>query len=138
MKPVMIRPASYAVSTTAVRVIMTEEETATILKKSEECIASECSLDEVDDLLAILKDTEMDLEDRLNKIKNMISHLKHINEKEERQTDEVRAFVKDMLRVFNTDKPLIFPTGFSGDVGKGAQTAYDVLPPKKWTDSKKN
>merc|ERR1711865_1087245 len=135
----MIRTASVeSISTTAVRVIMSEEETATIMKKSEECIASECSLDEVDDLLAILKDTEKDLEDRLTKIMNMISHLQHINEKEERRTDEVRAFVKDMLRVFSTDKPLIFPTGFSGDVGKGAQTAYDALPPKKWTDSKKN
>jgi hypothetical protein len=68
---------------------------------------------------------------------NMISHLQHINEKEERQTDEVRAFVKDMLRVFSTDKPLVFPTGFAGDIGKGSQTAYDVLPPKKWTNSKK-
>jgi hypothetical protein len=134
----MIRPACVeSISTTAVQVIMTEEETATILKKSEECIASECSLDEVGDLLAILKDTEKDLEDRLTKIMNMISHLQHIHEKEERQTDEVRAFVKDMLRVFSTDKPLVFPTGFAGDIGKGSQTAYDVLPPKKWTNSKK-
>jgi hypothetical protein len=29
--------------------------------------------------------------------------LQHINEKPERQTNEVRQFVKDMLRVFNTD-----------------------------------
>lgn len=25
--------------------------------------------------------------------------------------------------------------GWSGDVGKGAKTAFDVLPPKKWTPS---
>ena len=40
------------------------------------------------------------LEQRLSKVMNMIAHLQHVNEKEERQTDEVRAFVKDMLRVF--------------------------------------
>jgi DNA repair exonuclease SbcCD ATPase subunit len=82
---------------------MTEDETSTILQKSEECIASECSLDEVDDLLVTLKETEKELEDRLSKIMNMISHLQHINEKEERKTDEVREFVRDMLRVFSTD-----------------------------------
>merc|ERR1712124_243415 len=71
------------------------------------------------------------------KIMNTISHLQHINAKEERKTDEVRAFVKDMLRVFNTDKPLVFPTGCGGDVGKGAQTAYDALPPKKWVNPDK-
>ncbi|OEU15772.1 hypothetical protein FRACYDRAFT_269481 [Fragilariopsis cylindrus CCMP1102] len=137
MKPlVMIRPAIIA-STTAHSVIMSDEETASILKKSEECAASECSLDEVDDLVVTLKDTQKELEVRLEKIMNMISHLQHINEKEERKTDEVREFVKDMLRVFNTDKPMVFPQGYAGDVGKGSQTAYDVLPPKKWTNPDK-
>jgi hypothetical protein len=62
----------------------------------------------------------------------MIGHLQHINEKEERKTDEVRSFVRDMLRVFDTNKPMAFPTGFSGDVGDGPTTAYDALPPKPW------
>jgi hypothetical protein len=124
-------------STTAHSVIMSDEETAVILQKSEECVASECSLDEVDDLVVTLKDTQKELEVRLEKIMNMISHLQHINEKEERKTDEVREFVKDMLRVFNTDKPMVFPSGYSGDVGKGSRTAYDVLPPKKWTNPDK-
>jgi hypothetical protein len=137
MQPVMIRPTSVGSMTTTARNIMTEDETSTILQKSEECIASECSLDEVDDLLVTLKETEKELEDRLSKIMNMISHLQHINEKEERKTDEVREFVRDMLRVFSTDKPMVFPTGFSGDIGKGSQTAYDVLPPKKWTNPDK-
>ena len=26
------------------------------------------------------------------------------------------------------------PTGFSGDIGEGAKTAYDVLPPKPWKE----
>jgi len=134
-KPVMIRPTITA-STTA-HFIMTEDETAAVLKKSEECVESECSLDEVDDLVVTLKDTEKELRSRLENIENMIAHLQHINEKEERKTDEVREFVRDMLRVFNTDKPIVFPTGFSGDIGKGTQTAYDVLPPKKWTNPDK-
>ena len=124
-------------STTAQNVFLSEEETMAILNKSTECIESECSVDEVDELLSVLKDTEKELEGRISKIMNTISHLQRINAKEERKTDEVRAFVKDMLRVFNTDKPLVFPTGFGGDIGKGAQTAYDALPPKKWVNPDK-
>ena len=124
-------------SITAQNAFLSEEETMTVLNKSTECIESKCSIDEVDELLTVLKDTEKELEGRLQKIMNAISHLQHINDKEERKTDEVRAFVKDMLRVFNTDKPLVFPTGFGGDVGKGAQTAYDALPPKKWVNPEK-
>jgi len=108
-----------------------------VLNKSTECIESECSIDEVEELLVVLKDTEQELEGRISKIMNTISHLQSINAKAERETDEVRDFVKDMLRVFNTDKPLVFPTGYGGDKGKGAQTAYDALPPKKWTNPDK-
>jgi hypothetical protein len=136
MKPVVIRPTSVP-SVTSQKVFLSEEETMIVLNKSTECIESECSIDEVDELLTVLKDTEKELEGRIEKIMNTISHLQHINDKEERKTDEVRAFVKDMLRVFNTDKPLAFPTGFGGDVGKGARTAYDVLPPKKWVNPDK-
>jgi DNA repair exonuclease SbcCD ATPase subunit len=125
------------VTTTAQNVFLSEEETMAVISKSNECIESECSIDEVDELLAVLKDTEKELEGRIEKIMNTIAHLQHINGKKERETDEVRAFVKDMLRVFNTDKPTFFPTGFSGDVGKGAQTAYDALPPKKWVNPDK-
>lgn len=136
MRPAVVRPTAM-VSTTVQKAVLSEEETAVILNKSTECIESECSLDEVEELLTVLKQTEKDLEGRIQKIMNTISHLQHINEKEERKTDEVREFVKDMLRVFNTDKPLVFPTGYGGDVGKGGRTAYDVLPPKKWVNPDK-
>lgn len=63
----------------------------------------ECSIDEVSELLTVLKSTEQELEDRLEKIKKMVSDLDHINEKEERKTDEVRALVQDLLRVFYTE-----------------------------------
>ena len=125
-------------STTSHTAFLTDEETVAVLNKSTECIESECSLDEVDELLNVLKSTEKELECRIEEIMNTIAHLQHINEKEERKTDEVRAFVQDMLRVFNTDKPMVFPSGYAGDVGKGSRTAYDVLPPKKWVNPDKN
>mmetsp|Transcript_38131 Transcript_38131/g.92754 ORF Transcript_38131/g.92754 Transcript_38131/m.92754 type:complete len:158 (-) Transcript_38131:410-883(-) len=123
-----------ATTPTALHLIMSEEETETVLNHARECLDAECPIDEVDDLVNVLKTTESELQGRLEQVMNMISTLQHLNEKEERKTDEVRAFVSDMLRVFNTDKPMVFPTGFSGDVSHGKNTAYDVLPPKKWTN----
>mmetsp|Transcript_74173 Transcript_74173/g.214856 ORF Transcript_74173/g.214856 Transcript_74173/m.214856 type:complete len:84 (-) Transcript_74173:144-395(-) len=80
----------------------------------------------------MLKDTEHELESRLEKIMNMVSHLQHLNEKEERKTDEVREFVRDLLRVFAHGKDHL-SAGYSGDISKKTMTAYDVLSPKKWT-----
>jgi hypothetical protein len=83
--------------------MLSDAETESVLKQATDCAEGECSLDEVSELLYTLKDTEKELEDRLEKIMNMVSHLQHINEKEERKTDEVRAFVSDLLRVFGSD-----------------------------------
>lgn len=82
---------------------MTEEETDKVLQSAHSCEEGECSVESVDALIAELKDTEQMLNQRLVKIMNMISNLQTINEKEERKTDEVRQFVKDMLRVFSHD-----------------------------------
>lgn len=101
-----------------------------------DCAAGECSIDDVSELIHELKDVQVIMEGRLAKIMNMISHLQHINEKEERKTDQVRQFVRDMLQVFNTDKPGFPLSGFSGDIGDGPKTAYDALPPKKWSPGK--
>ena len=111
---------------------MSEEETDAIIKSAEDCAESECSVDDVSGLIFELKEQEQILEERLEKIMNMIAHLQHVNEKEERKTDEVRAFVQDMLRVFSQDKPMVFPAGFGGEIGDGPTTAYDALPPKPW------
>jgi hypothetical protein len=118
---------------------MSEAETDSILQSASECADGECSVDDVTELVSELKEQKKILEARLDQIMNMVADLQHVNEKESRKTDEVRALVKDMLRVFNTDKPRFSPTGFSGDVGKGSSTAYDSLAPKKWKspDSKK-
>jgi flagellar biosynthesis component FlhA len=91
------------VPTTARFVILSDEETQQILQSGEDCISSECSVDDVASLVEELKMQEGILSNRLVKIMNMIAHLQHVNEKKERKTDEVRQFVKDMLRVFSHD-----------------------------------
>mmetsp|Transcript_13131 Transcript_13131/g.15784 ORF Transcript_13131/g.15784 Transcript_13131/m.15784 type:complete len:150 (+) Transcript_13131:84-533(+) len=121
---------TVAPTTTARHVILTEDETDAILNQAHECEQGECDVDSVASLIAELKDSEKMLNARLVKIMNMIAHLQHINEKEERKTTEVRQFVKDMLRVFSHDSQ--HPGGFSGDIGSGPTDAYKALDPKPW------
>mmetsp|Transcript_3676 Transcript_3676/g.5594 ORF Transcript_3676/g.5594 Transcript_3676/m.5594 type:complete len:155 (+) Transcript_3676:124-588(+) len=117
--------------TTARNLIMTEEEITTILDKAHGCVDTGCAVDDVDDLIDELKDQQKVLSERLETIMNVVSHLQHANTKEDRKTDDVRAIVKDMLRVFTTQEGK-FAMGFSGDIGDGPTTAYDALPPKPW------
>lgn len=116
--------------------ILSDAETEEILQSAQDCMASECSIDDVDMLLGELKQTEDELQGRLDKVMNAIAALQHANSKNDRDQDEVRAFVSDLLSVFgqngNTGH---FPIGFSGDIGNGPTTAYDALPPKKWKPS---
>jgi hypothetical protein len=130
--PCIVNPQASVPYNTARYVILTEEETASILQSASDCAEGECSIDDVAELIFELKEQRKEMQTRLDRAMNMIADLERINAKEERKTDEVRAFVKDMLRVFSTDKPMVFPTGYSGDVGGGPTTAYDALPPKKW------
>mmetsp|Transcript_2182 Transcript_2182/g.3587 ORF Transcript_2182/g.3587 Transcript_2182/m.3587 type:complete len:154 (+) Transcript_2182:82-543(+) len=118
-------------SVTARNLIMTEDEITAILDKAHGCVESECAVNDVDDLIAELKGQQKVLSERLEKIMNVVSHLQHANTKEGRKTDDVRAIVKDMLRVFTTQDGK-FAMGFSGDIGDGPTTAYDALPPKPW------
>jgi DNA repair exonuclease SbcCD ATPase subunit len=131
----LIEPFRLQFSSTARSILLSNEETSQILQSADECAAGECSIDEVADLVADLKEQEKLLSERLEAVMNAVAHLQHLNAKKERKTDEVRAFVKDMLRVFDTSKPMAFPTGFAGDIGDGPTTAYDALPPKKWKAS---
>jgi hypothetical protein len=87
--------------------MISDADTAAILEKAEGCMGEECSIDEVNDLLGLLKKTESDLEVRLKTIVKLVKDLEHLNQKGERETDDVRAFVKDMMRVFSTDVSVI-------------------------------
>lgn len=165
---------------------MTEDEITAVLDKAHGCVEGECAVNDVDDLIGELKDQQKVLNERLETIMNVVSHLQHANGSDARKTDDVRAIVKDMLRVFTTAVrrllccacgswvgqelgvygtqfcqmyllPSYLPTantavllssinnlssqddkfaiGFSGDIGDGATTAYDALPPKPWKAS---
>merc|ERR1719464_1658292 len=118
-------------SKTTCNLIMSEGEIAAILGKAEDCVESECAVSDVDDLITELKDQQKVLNQRLETIMNVVAHLQQANEQEKRKTDDVRAIVNDMLRVFTTQEGK-FAIGFSGDVGDGPKTAYDALPPKPW------
>ena len=64
----------------------------------------------------------------------MVSHLQNLNESKKREKEDVRAYVKDLLRVFDTSSGG-FATGYSGDVGDGPTDAYKALNPKPWKAS---
>jgi hypothetical protein len=119
---------------------MSQEETANVLKQAQECVDSECDVDNVVDLVDVLQAQQKELSDRVEKIKLTVEALDKVNKQEERPVDEIRETVRALFRVFQlgdkasgNDYPTLSkPTGYSGDVGKGSQTAWDVLPPKKW------
>merc|ERR1712232_735511 len=114
-----------AVQSSSARFLMTDEEIDLIFNAATDCAESECSIDEVENLIGTLRTQEGQLKTRLALISSM-------NEKDGRDIDEVRQYVRDFLRVFTNEKSGFDPTGFSGDVGSGATTAYDALPPKPW------
>ena len=109
-----------------------------------ECLESECSLDEVDGLIDALKTQQRELQKRVDDVASMISSLEKVNNAGSgREVDEVRETVRAIFRIFQlgdkasgNDYPaLTKPTGWSGEVGSGPTTAYDALPPKKWKAS---
>jgi hypothetical protein len=121
---------------------MSQEETDNIMHKAEDCVNGECSLDQIDDLIVLLKGQQKELYDRVNQVKEMVETLENVNSKADgRSVDEIRETVRAIFRVFqmgdkasgNNYPSLSKPTGWSGEVGKGPTTAYDALPPKKMT-----
>lgn len=117
-------------------VIMSDEETDAILQTIQDCSEhSQCNVDDVSSLLQELKQQEREMEARLATMEQLTQQLRTLNQKPQRQVDEIRAFVQDMLRVFAHGGQAFSPTGFAGDIGDGPKTAYDALPPKKWKPS---
>ena len=118
---------------------MSHGETDIVLETAANCVEGECSLDEIDGLIELLKDQQKEASLRLDDIRDMIKSLETVNDSDERSVDEIRETVRAIFRVFQlgdkasgNDYPsLSKPTGWSGEVGKGPKTAYDALPPKK-------
>ena len=123
---------------------MTASETETLMKTANDCAEGECSLDDVDELISVLQQQQKELSARVEDVKSMISQLESMNRDDDRKVDEVRETVRALFRIFQmgakssgNDYPsLSKPTGWSGEVGDGPQSAYDALPPKKWTAPK--
>lgn len=120
-----------AQSSTAQNVLLSQEETDAIIAKADACIDSECSIDETDNLIKELKEQQVILNNRLVDVMNMVAHLQKVNT-HGKDRNEVREFVKDLLRVFSHEDTKHYATGFSGDIGKGPTTAFDVLDPPKY------
>jgi len=119
---------------------MTKEEIDTIMNQATECADGECSLDEVTELIEVLKGQSKELSTRIEEIRGMVHKLEDYNSKTNRQTDEIRETVKAIYRIFqlgdkasgNNYPSLSKPSGWSGEVGKGPTTAYDALKPKPY------
>lgn len=79
---------------------MTPEETETLLKRAEECADSECSVDDVADLLDVLHAQQKEMYDRVQKIKETVQILEEVNKAEDRPVDEIRETVRAIWRVF--------------------------------------
>ncbi len=118
-------------STTACQVLLNEKETNALLESAHDCAEGECSIDDVSQFIDELKGQQMEMNNRLEEIMNLVSNLQKLNEQKSRNKDEIRAYVKDLLSVFNPHMGG-WATGFSGDISKKTLTAYDALEPKKW------
>jgi flagellar biosynthesis/type III secretory pathway chaperone len=124
---------------------MTQTETETLLKTADDCAEGECSLDDVDELISVLQQQQKELSERVHEVQSMMTQLEKVNTHNDRKVDEVRETVRAIFRLFQmgnkssgNDYPsLSKPTGWSGEVGDGPKSAYDALPPKKWTAPKK-
>lgn len=123
---------------------MSQDETEKLVAHALDCSEGECSLEEVDQLIFMLQEQQHQLTERLDQVRSMVSSLEVLNADSKRENvDEIRETVRAIFRVFQlgdvasgNDYPsLSKPTGYSGEVGKGSQTAWDVLAPKKWKKS---
>ena len=120
--------------------LMSAEESESLLKRAEQCVGEECSVDDVADLIDVLHAQQTELFARVEKIKQTVQALEKVNKAEDRPVDEIRETVRAIWRVFQlgdkssgNDYPsLSKPTVYSGEVGDGPMTAWDALPPKKW------
>jgi polyhydroxyalkanoate synthesis regulator phasin len=119
--------------------LMSASENEAVMKHASDCVAGECSLDDVDELIHILQQQQHELSERLQKVTKLRESLQKVNTQDNRPVDEIRETVRAIFRVFQlgdkasgNDYPsLSKPMGYPGEVGDGPTTAYDALPPKR-------
>lgn len=133
-------PEQVSAPKTSALSLMADAEIEAIMTQANDCAEGECSLDEVGDLVDVLKGQQKELSDRVDKLRALIKDLEKVNESPNRKTDEVRDTVRALFRVFmlgdkasGNDYPALSrPSGWSGEVGSGPTTAYDALKPKPY------
>jgi hypothetical protein len=79
---------------------MSADETQKIIAQASDCADGECSLDEVGDLISILKAQQKELSRRVDEVDKMIAGLETVNAQDGRKVDEVRETVRALFRVF--------------------------------------
>lgn len=125
---------------TQLNAVLTPQEIEAVIKRGKSCEDGECSVDDVDGLIAELQEQQHNLNERINKMNNIIETMEVLNASDERETDEVRDTVKAIFRLFsmgavasgNDYKSTGIATGYSGEVGDGPSDAYKSLNPKPW------
>ena len=80
--------------------LMSPEENEVVLQKANDCFEGECSLEDVDDLVGVLKDQQKELKARVDQVKAMIQSLETVNSQGDRKVDQVRETVRAIFRVF--------------------------------------
>ena len=126
---------------TQLNAVLTSKELEAIVTRGHSCEHGECSIDDVDSLVAELQEQQHNLHERINEMNMMIKSLEVLNDKDDRDHDEVRATVESIFRLFSMGakshdfKPTGMATGYPGDVGSGPSDAYKSLNPKPWKKS---
>mmetsp|Transcript_20405 Transcript_20405/g.38344 ORF Transcript_20405/g.38344 Transcript_20405/m.38344 type:complete len:164 (-) Transcript_20405:166-657(-) len=136
------QPMTSPSSTALFRGLMSPEELDGLMTNGRECEEGECSIDDVDDLIGELLEQQKLLYNRVQELKDMIKGLEALNADDSRNVDEVKETVRAIVRIFQmgaaasgNDYPALSrPTGYSGEVGDGPKTAYDVLSPKPYKE----
>merc|ERR1711862_1018428 len=96
-------------STATPQYLMTDEEIDVIFNAATDCADSECSIDEVDNLISTLKAQQEQLKTRLALVSGMVDKLQRVNEKEDRLVKCVNMYV--IFFVFSPTRGGFNPTG---------------------------
>jgi hypothetical protein len=122
------------------KAVLTSKELDAILDQGQICVEGECTVADVDGLIATLQEQQHNLYGRISEMKDIISSLETLNVADDRDHDEVRETLRAIFRLFamgdkasgNDYKSTGIATGYSGDVGSGPTDAYKALSPKPW------
>ena len=70
--------------------VLTQQELEAVIARGHACEKGECSIDDVDGLIAELQDQQHNLNERIKEMDNMIKSLEILNDADDRDHDEVR------------------------------------------------